>query len=280
MEKIRDTAGERTGTTQNDSRLATYRSYAGRYDELIADDGGIRSHWRALIRGVSEDDARAARRATEFTRRMIVENGVTYNVYADEQGRDRPWILDPLPYLVTAQEWQSHRGRGRPARAPVERGALGSLRQARTPVEGCAARRDPVRPPEFPVALPRHPSCATIDGCGSTASTSRAPPTVAGGCSPTAPRRPRARVMRSRIARSCGAPCRNWRNRWMCGRWARSSPRCATNCCAARARIRSRWCSRRARSTRPISSTPTSRASSASPWSKDTTSPCATKPCS
>jgi uncharacterized circularly permuted ATP-grasp superfamily protein/uncharacterized alpha-E superfamily protein len=107
MEKIRDYPGEPSGITQNDPRLSTYRSYAGRYDELIADDGRIRSHWRPLIRGVSEDDARAARRATEFTRRMIVENGVTYNVYADEQGRDRPWILDPLPYLLTAQEWQS-----------------------------------------------------------------------------------------------------------------------------------------------------------------------------
>src|ERR1700678_2762848 len=92
---------------QNDPRLATYRSYAGRYDELIADDGRIRGHWQPLIRGVSEDDARAARRATEFTRRMIIENGITYNVYADEQGRDRPWILDPLPYLLTAQEWQT-----------------------------------------------------------------------------------------------------------------------------------------------------------------------------
>src|ERR1700691_5269579 len=91
----------------NDPRLATYRSYAGRYDELIADDGQVRSHWRPLIQGVSEDDARAARRATEFTRRMIIENGVTYNVYADVQGRDRPWILDQLTYLLTAQEWQT-----------------------------------------------------------------------------------------------------------------------------------------------------------------------------
>jgi len=107
MEKIRDTAGETTAAAPSDPRLASYRSYAGRYDELVADDGRIRGHWRALIRGVSEDDARAARRATEFTRRMIVENGVTYNVYADEQGRDRPWILDPLPYLLTAQEWRT-----------------------------------------------------------------------------------------------------------------------------------------------------------------------------
>jgi uncharacterized circularly permuted ATP-grasp superfamily protein/uncharacterized alpha-E superfamily protein len=69
-------------------------------------EGRIRGHWNSLIEGIFEDDARAARRATEFTRRMIVENGITYNVYADRQGRDRPWILDPLPYLISPQEWQ------------------------------------------------------------------------------------------------------------------------------------------------------------------------------
>ena len=91
----------------SDPRLQSYRSDPRRYDELLDSDGGVRSHWRSLIDGVFEDDARAARRATEFTRRMIVENGITYNVYADAQGRDRPWILDPLPYLMTAEEWQN-----------------------------------------------------------------------------------------------------------------------------------------------------------------------------
>jgi uncharacterized circularly permuted ATP-grasp superfamily protein/uncharacterized alpha-E superfamily protein len=72
-------------------------------------DGGgqVRGHWQTLIEGLLEDDARAARHATEFTRRMIVENGITYNVYADPKGRDRPWVLDPLPYLISAQEWQA-----------------------------------------------------------------------------------------------------------------------------------------------------------------------------
>jgi uncharacterized circularly permuted ATP-grasp superfamily protein/uncharacterized alpha-E superfamily protein len=91
----------------SDPRLQSYRSDPRRYDELLDGEGRVRSHWRSLIDGVFEDDARAARRATEFTRRMIVENGITYNVYADTQGRDRPWILDPLPYLMTAQEWRS-----------------------------------------------------------------------------------------------------------------------------------------------------------------------------
>ena len=47
---------------------------------------------------------------------MIVENGITYNVYADPQGRDRPWILDPLPYLMTAEEWRTSRRASRSAR--------------------------------------------------------------------------------------------------------------------------------------------------------------------
>ena len=72
----------------------------------------------SLIDGVFEDDARAARRATEFTRRMIVENGITYNVYADAQGRDRPWILDPLPYLIVrARVADASRRASRSARA-------------------------------------------------------------------------------------------------------------------------------------------------------------------
>jgi uncharacterized circularly permuted ATP-grasp superfamily protein/uncharacterized alpha-E superfamily protein len=39
--------------------------------------------------------------------REIRENGITYNVYADPQGMDRPWEVDPLPLLLSAQEWQT-----------------------------------------------------------------------------------------------------------------------------------------------------------------------------
>lgn len=38
--------------------------------------------------------------------RRMEENGVTYNVYADPDGADRPWELDLLPNLIPADEWQ------------------------------------------------------------------------------------------------------------------------------------------------------------------------------
>ena len=111
-------------------------------------EGRVRSHWQALIDGVAKDDAQAARRATELTRRMIVENGITYNVYADAQGRDRPWILDPLPYLADRARVADHRGRSRPARAALERGVDRSLRQA-----GVCCRRGAL-PAEVPFGHP------------------------------------------------------------------------------------------------------------------------------
>lgn len=37
--------------------------------------------------------------------RQIRDNGVTYNVYADEDGPQRPWSLDLFPLLIEPQRW-------------------------------------------------------------------------------------------------------------------------------------------------------------------------------
>lgn len=84
---------------------SAYSSDVARYDELLAPDGSIREHWQPLIRRLESSDAESLRRGTELARRLIVENGVTYNVYADPQGKDRPWALDTLPAIIPAGEW-------------------------------------------------------------------------------------------------------------------------------------------------------------------------------
>src|SRR6478752_908767 len=79
-----------------------------RYDELNDASGSMRAHWRPLIARLrASESPDAVRRSLELTRRLIVENGVTYNVYADPQGADRPWALDPLPFVVPADEWRT-----------------------------------------------------------------------------------------------------------------------------------------------------------------------------
>ena len=88
-----------------DNTQLLYPGSTQRYDELLERDGTVRQHWRPLIDHLALGGADAARRCVEMTRRLVIENGVTYNVYADAQGRDRPWQLDPLPLLIDAKEW-------------------------------------------------------------------------------------------------------------------------------------------------------------------------------
>ncbi|HKT74235.1 MAG TPA: circularly permuted type 2 ATP-grasp protein [Steroidobacteraceae bacterium] len=88
--------------------LAAYVADPDRFDELLETDESVRPHWRPLIQQLTRDDPRTvARKGLQLTRRLIAENGVTYNVYADPQGTDRPWALDPVPLLLTRHEWHT-----------------------------------------------------------------------------------------------------------------------------------------------------------------------------
>ena len=90
-----------------EASLSTYVPDSRRYDELLDASGAVRAHWRPLIERLTGSKAHdTARRALELTRRLIVENGVAYNVYTDPQGADRPWALDPLPLMLSQHEWR------------------------------------------------------------------------------------------------------------------------------------------------------------------------------
>jgi uncharacterized circularly permuted ATP-grasp superfamily protein/uncharacterized alpha-E superfamily protein len=86
--------------------LAGYLTDAHRYDELRDASGALRPHWQPLMQRLAAAGMRQiTHRSLQLTRRLIAANGVTYNVYADPHGADRPWTLDPLPLVLTAQEW-------------------------------------------------------------------------------------------------------------------------------------------------------------------------------
>ncbi len=98
----------------------------GRYDELLDRRGVMRPHWVPFIEHVFGDGPESARRGVELARRLIIENGVTYNVYADPQGKDRPWVLDPVPLLITGAEWRDIEA-GVAQRARLMNALLGDL---------------------------------------------------------------------------------------------------------------------------------------------------------
>lgn len=86
--------------------LAPYPLTPGTYHEMLDAQGAVRPHWQRLYAHLQRlSPAQLAQRQALLTR-QIQENGVTYNVYADPKGADRPWELDLLPHLLDPQEWQ------------------------------------------------------------------------------------------------------------------------------------------------------------------------------
>lgn len=89
-----------------DELLEGYAPLAGTVDELIGRDGAMHAHWQPIIRGFSELGPDTRRRRWELARRLIRENGITYNIYGDPEGLNRPWALDFMPLAISAEEWR------------------------------------------------------------------------------------------------------------------------------------------------------------------------------
>jgi uncharacterized circularly permuted ATP-grasp superfamily protein/uncharacterized alpha-E superfamily protein len=87
--------------------LENYPIEIDRYDEMLASDGELRPHWRALIDQLQHLTPEMLRRRAREVRDAIAADGVTYNVYADPKGATRPWELDLLPQIIAAEEWQT-----------------------------------------------------------------------------------------------------------------------------------------------------------------------------
>jgi uncharacterized circularly permuted ATP-grasp superfamily protein/uncharacterized alpha-E superfamily protein len=89
-------------------RLAAgYQALPGIYDELLQADGEMRPHYQSLMRELEALGRAELKVRNETGDRLIQEQGITYNVYGDPQGRERPWQLDPIPFLISAEEWRS-----------------------------------------------------------------------------------------------------------------------------------------------------------------------------
>ena len=86
--------------------LAGYRPSDGVFDESHTAKGEMRSHYGGLVRSLDQLGPGELKRRGETGRRLVHEQGITYNVYGDEQGMDRPWQLDPMPLVITPDEWR------------------------------------------------------------------------------------------------------------------------------------------------------------------------------
>lgn len=102
-----------------DEQKETFESCPLRsFSEWRLSDGAVRPHWTKLVRTLEKLGPKERARRLESTGRVIHEQGITYNVYGDPRGMERPWLLDPLPFLISDSEW------GRIERGLIQRATL------------------------------------------------------------------------------------------------------------------------------------------------------------
>ncbi len=80
--------------------------YGRTFEESSEDGIQPRPHWLHLmesLRLIGPDEL--GQRWTRAERR-IRENGITYNIYSDPEGANRPWRTDLVPLIIPAAEWR------------------------------------------------------------------------------------------------------------------------------------------------------------------------------
>ncbi|CAN7338682.1 circularly permuted type 2 ATP-grasp protein [Polaromonas sp. LjRoot131] len=70
-----------------------------------ATDDSLSPDWTRFFNFLGADGFYDLNHRTANLRRQIRDNGVTYNVYANANGPQRPWALDLFPMMVSAADW-------------------------------------------------------------------------------------------------------------------------------------------------------------------------------
>ena len=94
-------------SVENSLELARswYQPSPDSYDEMWSADQQPHPHWQYFIESLQTLGLGEMERRRMEAQRLLRENGVTYNVYGDPQGLNRPWELDPIPFLISSEEW-------------------------------------------------------------------------------------------------------------------------------------------------------------------------------
>src|SRR3954453_6314167 len=93
------------GSRSSIDAIEAYISRATPFDELCDDRREIRPAWREFAHSFDALGRDELARRWEQARHAIHDNGVSFNVYGDAGGMERPWPLGPMPILVDPREF-------------------------------------------------------------------------------------------------------------------------------------------------------------------------------
>ena len=90
----------------------------GFFDEMFDAPGSVRPHYQALFERLSEMTAATFEERRRQADAQFLYQGITFTVYAEEEGIERMFPFDLIPRIIPAVEW-AHLERGLRQRVPA-----------------------------------------------------------------------------------------------------------------------------------------------------------------
>ena len=97
----------KNGTSPGVFLADDYAPFPGVYDEMMDAHTGVRPHWHNFLESLGRFSDQELQDRWDTAQRLVRENGTTYNIYDDTGESTRPWRMDPIPFLIGAEEWKS-----------------------------------------------------------------------------------------------------------------------------------------------------------------------------
>lgn len=76
------------------------------YDEMFEANGKPRPHYQKLYARLSQMSPEEFRKRTLLADKALIQQGITFTVYGDEKGTERPFPFDLIPRIIPAPEWE------------------------------------------------------------------------------------------------------------------------------------------------------------------------------
>ena len=76
------------------------------FDEMFEPGGGVRPHAQLVLETINALDSGQLLRYKHAAERLLLQLGITFNVYGDNQGTERIFPFDLIPRILPAAEWE------------------------------------------------------------------------------------------------------------------------------------------------------------------------------
>ena len=82
-----------------------YPAATGLLDEVRSTDGSVKPQWQYLLNSLRDLGPEILQDRDQKARRILRDDGASYNLYGQEQAPGSAWELDPVPYIIGSEDW-------------------------------------------------------------------------------------------------------------------------------------------------------------------------------